>query len=94
MIHFGKTYEVAEIDGEGSLMETETTYLSDVPIDKRLRIERRIKVYNQQEELNSYLQFRDETRNLRQAEFAIEHSAKANNEGSYYVVWKYTVKKV
>lgn len=92
-ILFGKTYEVAEIDNDGSVMETETTYLGGVPIDKRLRVERRIKVSSQQEELSSYLQFRDETRNLREAAFRIEHSAKANQEGSYYVIWEYCVKK-
>lgn len=92
-IHFGKTYEVAEIDDTGSVMEAETTYLGGVPIDKRLRVERRIKVSSQQEELSSYLQFRDETRNLRNAEFRIEYSAKANKEGSYYVVWAYCVRK-
>jgi len=43
-VHFGKTYEVAEIDDTGSVMETETTFLGGVPIDKRLRVERRIKV--------------------------------------------------
>ena len=92
-VQFGKIVERTQLDNEGSYIETESTILNYEPVDEKQRFEVRVKVRSEQDELTEYLRFRDETRHMRNAEFGIEHSGKANTEGAYYIVKKYTIRK-
>ena len=92
IIQYGKKINTYQLDEEGSFMIDETTVIDFKPVDNRQRFEIRVRVHNEKEELTEYLRFRDETRNMRNAEFAIEHTGKANAEGAYYIVKKYTIR--
>jgi len=91
-IEYGKTIETTVIDEEGSFIVNEIVIVKGEPADQRVQIEKRFRVSTEQEELTSYLQFRDQTRHLRDAAFRIEHKGNANRTGDYYVIWCYSIK--
>lgn len=92
VIQYGKRIETTQLDENGSFVTNETTVMDFRPVDNRQRFEIRVRVANQQEELAEYLRFRDETKHMRNAEFRIEHTGKANEQGYYYIVKCYTIR--
>jgi len=92
VIQYGKKFDTVQLDGEGSFMTNEETVMDFKPVDTRQRFEIRVKVANEKEELTEFLRFRDETRNMRNAEFRVEHTGKANAEGYWYIVKCYTIR--
>lgn len=92
IIQYGKKIETTQLDEEGSTVTNETTMMDFKPVDNRQRFEIRVKVGSEKEELTEFLRFRDETRNMRNAEFRIEHTGKANEQGFWYVVKCYVIR--
>ena len=92
VIQYGKKLDTIPLDSEGSFLVDETTVMDFVPVDTRQRFEIRVRVKSEQEELTEFLRFRDETRHMRNAEFRIEHTGKANAEGCWYVVKCYVIR--
>lgn len=94
IIQYGKQIDSTILDEEGSIVIEEKTIMDFKEVDNKQRFEIRVKVFNEKEELAEFLKFRDETRNMTNVEFKIEHTKKANDQGFYYVVKCYTVRNV
>lgn len=63
-----------------------TTYVDSKPTDVKEIPEVRVKVVNEQEVLTEFMKFRDETRDMRKAQFRVEHTEAAEKAGHYYIV--------
>jgi hypothetical protein len=92
VIRYGKKTETTQLDNNGSFVVSESTIMDYQPVDQRQKFEIRVKVHSDQEELTEFLKFRTETKKMRNAEFRIEHTNKANQEGAWYVVKIYTIR--
>lgn len=92
VIRYGKKIETTQLDDNGSFVVSESTIMDYQPVDQRQRFEIRVKVHSDQEELTEFLKFRTETKKMRNAEFRIEHTNKANQEGCWYVIKCYTIR--
>lgn len=92
-IQYGKETIVVELDEMGSSMTDEVTLMDFNRVDNRQRFEIRVKVHSPQEELTEFLKFAEDTRNLSNAEFRIERTARANADGAWYIVKVFTIKK-
>lgn len=91
-IQYGKRREKVYLDEEGSFMIDHTVVFDYKDQTNYQQFEIRTRVNNSQQELAEYLRFRDETKDLAQAEFGIDHTKDGNEKGYYYVIKRYTIR--